>query len=279
MDGPVTPRISADQERQFYDAAYAVHRHAPDHALRIDRPTMLRELTEPDGSFYERRRLYRAVFDELLVEPLVGRSVLDYGCGLGEWGVWMATEGARAALLDLSPVAIEIALRRAAASGVADRVRGFAIDAASLPFVDAEFDLIYASAAVHHTLKYPNALAELLRVLRPGGKLVLAETYGNNPLLNRLRRLRWRWSGQPDEAGEEIILGDRELDWLRPHFRRLEVRPMNLVAMAKRAFRGHFHSPAVRATVGSLEFMDRVLLGMLPGLRRYCGEVLVVAEK
>jgi len=279
MDWPVTPRISVDQERQFYDAAYAVHRDAPDHALRIDRRTMLRELTEPDGSFYERRRLYRAVFDELMSAPLAGRSVLDYGCGLGEWGVWMATEGARTALLDLSPVAIEIALRRAAASSVADRVRGFAIDAASLPFSDGEFDLIYASAAVHHTLKYPNALAELLRVLRSGGKLVLAETYGNNAVLNRLRRLRWRWSGQPDEAGEDIILGDRELDLLRPHFRRLEVHPMNLVAMAKRAFRGHFQSPAVRAAVGSLEFVDRVLLGLLPGLRRYCGEVLVVAEK
>src|SRR5579864_5772115 len=275
----MTSRITVDQERNFYDSAYASHRDAPNHALITNRQSLERDLADPGGLFYERRLLYGAVLRQLLSEQLAGRTVLDYGCGLGEWGVWMATEGARTALLDLSPVAIEIALRRAAASSVADRVRGFAIDAASLPFSDGEFDLIYASAAVHHTLKYPNALAELLRVLRSGGKLVLAETYGNNAVLNRLRRLRWRWSGQPDEAGEDIILGDRELDLLRPHFRRLEVHPMNLVAMAKRAFRGHFQSPAVRAAVGSLEFVDRVLLGLLPGLRRYCGEVLVVAEK
>ena len=138
----------------------------------------------------------------------------------------MATEGAQATLLDLSPVAIEIGLRRASANGVAHLVRGCARDASDLScFADGEFDLIYASAALHHTLKYPNALAELLRVLRPGGRLVLAETYGNNPVLNGLRRLRWRLSRQPDDAGEDIILGDRELGLLRGHFSRLDVTP------------------------------------------------------
>lgn len=273
-------RISADEERRFYDAAYAVHLNAPDHALRIDRRIIERELNDPGGTFYERRRLYGAVLAELLSHPLAGRTVLDYGCGLGEWGVLMATEGANAALMDLSPVAIRIALRRAAASGVGERVRGFAADAASLTcFSDGEFDLIYASAAVHHTLKYPNALAELLRVLKPGGRLILAETYGNNRVLNGLRRLRWRFAGQPQEAGEEIILSDRELDLLRPHFRRIEVRPMNLVAMAKRIFRGRFRLRLVRAFVGLLEAADRLLFALAPGLRRYSGEVLVVAEK
>src|SRR5262249_14947751 len=158
-----------------------------------------------------RRKLYGAVLEQLLSEPLEGCQVLDYGCGLGEWGVLMATEGASVALLDLSPVAIEIGLRRAAANGVAERVRGFARNAADLScFADGEFDLIYASAALHHTLKYPNALAELVRVLRPGGKLILAETYGNNRFLNWLRRCNWRLHRQPEESGEEIILSDAE---------------------------------------------------------------------
>jgi SAM-dependent methyltransferase len=183
-------------------------------------------------------------------------------------------------LLDLSPVAIRIGLRRAAANGVADRVRGFARDAADLRcFADAEFDLVYASAALHHTMKYPNALAELVRVLRPGGKLILAETYGNNRLLNWLRRVRWRLSRQPDDAGEEIILGDRELDVLRLHFRRVEVVPMNLLAMAKRLFRGQFGSPAVRGVMRCLESADAFLSTLVPALQRYCGEALVVAEK
>ncbi len=220
------------------------------------------------------------MLQELLAEPPSGCSVLDYGCGLGEWGVLMATEGARVALLDLSPVAIEIGLRRAAANGVAGLVRGFARDASDLScFRDAEFDLIYASAALHHTLKYPNALAELLRVLRPGGKLVLAETYGNNPILNGMRRLRWRLSRQPEEAGEDIILSDRELDLLRRHFSRVDATPMNLLAMAKRLCRGRFHARPVRAIMGGLETVDFRLLKVFPSWRRYCGEVLVVAQK
>ncbi len=272
--------ITTAQEQQFYDAAYAVHRHTPDHALRTNRESMLRDLNQPGGAFYERRKLYSAVLAELLSEPLAGRVVLDYGCGVGEWGVLMATEGARVTLLDLSPVAIEIGLRRAAANDVGHKVRGYARDASDLScFADGEFDLIYASAALHHTLKYPNALAELLRVLRPGGKLILAETYGNNMILNGLRRFRWRLSRQPEDAGEDIILGDRELDLLRSHFSRVSVTPMNLLAMAKRVFRGRFGSRAVCATIGWLEAIDLWLLNSLPFLGRYCGEVLVVAER
>jgi SAM-dependent methyltransferase len=273
-------RITAQQERAFYDAAYAAHRQAPDDALRTNRDSIRRDLEQPTGAFYERRRLYTAVLRQLLSQPLAGLSALDYGCGLGEWGVLMATEGARVTLLDLSPVAIEIGLRRAAANGAADRVRGFALDAADLHnFADGEFDLIYASAALHHTLKYPNALSELVRVLRPGGKLVLAETYGNNRVLNWLRRARWRLSRQPDEAGEEIILGEKELDLLKAHLRRVEVTPMNFLAMAKRLLRGRFESRLAQTAIRFLESADNLLLGWFPSLRRFCGEVLVVAEK
>jgi len=49
--------------------------------------------------------------------------------------------------------------------------------------------------------------------------------------------------------------------------------------MAKRLFRGHFENGGVRATVRALEGIDAVLLRAAPGLRRYCGEVVVVGEK
>jgi SAM-dependent methyltransferase len=272
--------ITADQERQFYDSQYTQFLRLPDADLACNRRTIEADLANPAHPVYERRKLYLAILRILLAEPAAGISVLDYGCGTGDWGLLLAGEGARVASLDLSEAAIQVVLRRAAASGVEDRVRGFARDASDLScFRDAEFDLIYASAAVHHTLKYPNALRELMRVLRPGGKLVLAETFGNNKLLNAARRWRWQWSGQPDEAGEEIILDDRHLDLLRGQLHRLDVIPVNLLAMAKRLFRGRFQNGGVRATVRALEAMDTVLLRAAPGLRRYCGEVVVVGEK
>ena len=170
---------------------------------------LVKQLNDPSSPLYERQKLYQGVLEALLSEPMKGKKALDYGCGTGEWGVMLATEGAQVALLDLSPVAIEVGLRRARASGVADRVVGYARDASDMScFEDSEFDLIYAGAAIHHTMKYPNALGELLRVLKPGGRLVLAEGYGNNVLLNLARRLRWRISGEPEEAGEGIIFSD-----------------------------------------------------------------------
>ena len=271
--------ITAEQERAFYDLQYSRFSAVPDSALRCDRTAMIAMFNDPGATQYERRGLYLAALKTLLSEPLERCAVLDYGCGPGEWGVFLATEGARATLLDLSPAAIELGLRRARANGVSDRVRGVSRDASDLScFANGEFDLVFANAALHHTLKYANALAELVRVIRPGGKLILAETYGNNPLLNAARRLRALFQGEEEEQGEEIILSDAQVELLRPHFRSVEVSPLNLLAMGKRLFRGRFRSRGVRSLVRSLEAADAVLL-KAPALRRYCGEVIVVAER
>lgn len=267
-------------ERDFYDKVYAAHLGLPDHALVVNRRVLLDQLDNPASTVYERRRLYRAALERLLAEPLEGRNVLDYGCGPGDWGVMMATEGAQVTLLDLSPVAIELGLRHARASGVAGRVRGVARDASDLScFPDGEFDLVFACASLHHTLKYPSAFAELVRVIRPGGRLVLAETLGNNPLLNAARRLRARLAREPVEQGEGIVLTDAEIGLLRGHFRRVEVVPMNLLAMAKRLFRGRFTSAWVRRLLEGLERIDARLLAWRPELGRYCGEVVITAMK
>lgn len=277
MSWPVS--ITAEQEREFYDGIYSRFLNLPDHALVCNRRTLEADLANPAHPIFERRRLYETVLRILLAEPISGRSVLDYGCGPGDWGLMLANEGAQVTFLDLSPIAIELVLRRAAASGVIDRVRGVARNATDLScFADGEFDLIYASAALHHTLKYPNALAELLRVLKPGGAIVLAETYGNNLLLNFARRLRWRLSGEPIESGEEILLCAAHIAALRARVRQVEIIPLNLLAMAKRLFRGRFTSRTVRGFITCLEAIDRQILSAAPFLGRYCGEVILVAR-
>ena len=275
-----TLSISAEQERSHYDRAYGQHLEAPGHALACSRDILLRQIRDPASPMYERRLLYGQVLDELLAVPVNGLTALDYGCGTGEWGVMLATEGARAALLDLSPVAIDVARRRAEASGVLDRVRLCAQDASDLSeFEDGEFDLVYAGAALHHTLKYPNAFAELLRVLKPGGRLVMAEGYGNNRLLSWARRTRQRLAGEPVEAGEGIVLGDAEIRLLEEYMARVDVTPLNLFAMAKRLFRGRFTSPAVRRVMRLLESLDAACFRRFPSTRRLCGEAVIVCQR
>lgn len=272
--------ITADREREFYDANYAQFLKLPAGALVCNRRTIEADLSSPAKTIYERRRLYQAILETLLAEPVANRNVLDYGCGTGDWGLMLAGEGGNVTFLDLSPVAIQVALNRASASGVSDRVRGVARDASDLScFRDEEFDLIYASAAIHHTLKYPHAFEELIRVLRVGGRLVLAETYGNNQLLNLARKMVWRVRGQAEEAGEEIVFNDAHIAMLRTRLKQVDVVPMNLLAMAKRAFRGKFENSAVRATISILESLDIAILKTVPPLKRYCGEVVIVARK
>ncbi|MCS7026534.1 MAG: class I SAM-dependent methyltransferase [Bryobacteraceae bacterium] len=272
--------ISVDEERRFYDAQYEPFLALPDDQLAVNREILLRTLHDPRQPVYERRRMYLAAFEKLVAMPLAQMQVLDYGCGPADWGVWLATEGARVTLLDVSPKAIQLGLKRAAASGVAARVRGVAGDASDLScFRDEEFDLVFASAALHHTLKYPHALEELVRVIRPAGWLVLAETYGNNPLLNAARRLRAWWQNEPREQGEEILFSQREVALLKLQFRSVSIHEFNLFAMSKRLFRGQFHHRSVQFLVALFERLDQVLLTAFPAARRYCGELLLVAQK
>ena len=166
--------ITAADEQRFYDQQYAQFLSLPDDSLKISRATLERDLDDPRHPIYERRRLYKRTLEVLLGIVPKGKRILEYGCGTGDWGLMLATEGADATLLDLSPVAIEVVERRAAASSV--RIRGVARDASDLScFETGEFDLIYANAALHHTLKYQGARDELIRVLKPGGHLVLGD--------------------------------------------------------------------------------------------------------
>ena len=272
--------ITAQQERDFYDQQYQRFLALPDDALAINRAVIEKNIGNPAHPFYERRRLYQATVDELSRQPLAGLRVLDYGCGPADFGLWMATEGAHVTLLDLSPLAIELGLKRAQASGVAHRVRGVAADASSLPMLeDASFDLVFACAALHHTMKYPGALEELARVMTPGARLALCETWGGNPLLNAARAIRAKLQGEREEQGEDIILSHKELELLEPWFDGLQVRHLNLLAMGKRLLRGRFQSAAARATVTALESVDRALLALLPFLEDWCGEAVITASR
>ncbi|HJT86927.1 MAG TPA: class I SAM-dependent methyltransferase, partial [Bryobacteraceae bacterium] len=235
-------------------------------------------LGNPAHPFFERRRLYRAAMRALEEEPFPGKQVLDYGCGPADFGLWMATEGACVTLLDLSPAAIELGLKRAAASGV--EVWGVAADASRLEmFGAAEFDLVFACAALHHTLKYPGALAELARVMKPGARLVLCETWGANPLLGAARKVRAVLAGEREEQGEEIILSGAELRMLEPSFEHVRVEFHSLFAMGKRLLRGRFQSVWARAAMRGLESLDSATLAVLPFLRNWCGEAVITARR
>jgi 2-polyprenyl-3-methyl-5-hydroxy-6-metoxy-1,4-benzoquinol methylase len=271
--------LTAAQEKSYYEQQYARFLELPAGDLRFTPGTFLADLRNPRKEVFERRILYTATLDALGALNLQGKRALDYGCGTGDFGLWMATaEGASVTFLDLSENAVAVCLKRAQASGVGGRCDGEARDAADLScFGNATFDVIFGCASLHHTIKYPGAWNELLRVLKPEGSLVLTETFGNNPLLNTLRRWNWRRTCLPDEQGEDVIFNDQHVAILRDAFCEVSLHPMHLMGMAKRAVRGRYHRWPVRALMGALLQTDKVLLALLPFLKRHCGEVLVIA--
>jgi arsenite methyltransferase len=112
--------------------------------------------------------------------------VLDVGCGRGLMMVAAAkrlTNGQAVGIdlwrtedqADNSP---EAAQANARAEGVAERVRVDTGDACKLPYQDESFDLVLSHWAIHnldHASDQQRALNEMLRVLRPGGVLVIAD--------------------------------------------------------------------------------------------------------
>jgi SAM-dependent methyltransferase len=95
------------------------------------------------------------------------RSVLEIGVGLGADHERFAAAGAQLCGIDLSARAVQHARRRLAASGHDSLL--LVGDAECLPFADGAFDVVYSWGVIHHSPDTPAAVAEIYRVLRPGG--------------------------------------------------------------------------------------------------------------
>ncbi len=96
-----------------------------------------------------------------------GERVLQVDCGPGWLPEMMQARGAQVVATDLSAVAVD----RARARGV--DARQFDIDGGSLPFEGAAFDVVVSDSQLEHRVDAEHALDEMVRVLRPGGRLIL----------------------------------------------------------------------------------------------------------
>ena len=114
--------------------------------------------------------LDRALLAALIEQTPHGTTVADLGCGPGHVTGWLAAHGAGAVGIDLSAGMIEVARREQ--PGAEFRVG----DLLSLPAADGEFGAVVAFYSIVHLGpgELPGALAEMHRVLRPGGLALLA---------------------------------------------------------------------------------------------------------
>jgi ubiquinone/menaquinone biosynthesis C-methylase UbiE len=130
-----------------------------------------------------KHRIWRHELDRL---GLAGdEQLLDLGCGRGAVLIEAARRlprgravGADLWTNDQSGNRADATLANAAAAGVADRVEVHTADMTSLPFADNSFDVVTSALAIHNIPTQQDryrALDEALRVLRPGGQLLIAD--------------------------------------------------------------------------------------------------------
>jgi ubiquinone/menaquinone biosynthesis C-methylase UbiE len=101
-------------------------------------------------------------------------TALDLACGAAHVAEEIAPHVRQVVGVDLTAALLDIAATRLAGAGVANVLlqRG---DAANLPFVDGSFDLVVCRAAMHHFPDPGAVLAEMARVCRAGGRVVVSD--------------------------------------------------------------------------------------------------------
>jgi len=121
-------------------------------------------------------------------------AVLDLACGPGVVTAAVARLATSVVAFDATPAMLDKARKRCAEAGLENVVfrQG---DAATLPFEKGEFDTVVTRLAIHHFEAPSRVLAEIFRVLRPGGRLVIAdvvasEDAGEAALQNAIENLR-----------------------------------------------------------------------------------------
>jgi 2-polyprenyl-3-methyl-5-hydroxy-6-metoxy-1,4-benzoquinol methylase len=96
-----------------------------------------------------------------------GKQVLEVGCGMGGMAMLWAKRGARITACDLNPVAIEQTTRRFELFGLQGQIQQE--DGNQLSFASESFDYVYSWGVLHHSPNLERSIAELFRVLKPGG--------------------------------------------------------------------------------------------------------------
>lgn len=106
------------------------------------------------------------------------RDVLDVGCGVGHWGMLLASvmpEHVRVTGIDRESRWVDEASGRARARGLEGRFSYRQGEAQRLPFPDDSFDLTTCQTVLIHLADPSAAIAEMMRVTRPGGLVAVAE--------------------------------------------------------------------------------------------------------
>ena len=121
--------------------------------------------------------LQTVIEDYALAAPM---HVLDAGCGSGTKSLLLAERGFTVTGIDVSPEMLDKAGEKAAEAELQDLTSFQSVNLVSLSFDDATFDVVLCWGVLMHIPDIEGALAQLARVLKPGGLLIVSEGNRNS---------------------------------------------------------------------------------------------------
>ena len=262
-------------EQEFHDSLRKVHdddhvadtRWSPELEVTIKNNPMWSNM-----KYYAVERKSRTIVLDWFKENCKGRQVLDYCCGNGDDGVFIAQHGAREVTgIDLSGTSIDNCSKKAHNLGLTN-ITFKVMDAEALDFRDKTLDVVTEYGALHH-VNLNKAYSEMARVLKPDGKAICVEALGHNKIIHLYRKLtphlRTEWEA-------EHILRKKDIELARKYFNKIEIVGFfHLFTLGAVPFR---NLPGFNTILRILEILDTVLLKM-PIIKWQAWQVVYVLSK
>lgn len=216
-----------------------------------------------------------------------GKKVLELGCGFGEASVYLAKKGAEVTASDLSGGMLELAEKTAESHGV--KIKTVKCSADQLPFSDHSFDIIYAANVFHH-VDIQATLKECRRVLKRKGILVSYDPVDYNPVIKIYRKMASdvRTADEHPFKRSDIRLFQKyfskvryEGKWFFTNLIFLKFYFVDRIDPGKERYwiRRLTKHKELEPLYRRLEKADRMILRILPCLKWWCWNMVVIARK
>lgn len=249
--------LRKQQEKEFHDKIRTVRGDTQVTATRWSPELEYTIKTNPlwrNMKYYSIEKKSRDMVLNWFKENCRGKRVLDYCCGNGEDGIFIAQNGAREVIgIDISDVSIENCRISAKKHGVQPITSYYIRDAEATGFPDNYFDVITEYGALHH-LDLEKAFAEMQRLIKPDGKIICNEALGHNLLIHLYRKftpsLRTSWE-------VEHIMRKKDFKVAARYFEKIDIYFYHLFTLGAVPFRKTGFFPAL---LNFLEKLDKVVL-------------------
>lgn len=201
---------------------------------------------------------------------LSSKILLEIGCGTGWLSVILAKRGATVHGIDISPKSVSVASVNAKIHDVSKSIHFRVMSGHKLDYEEDFFDLVYGLSILHH-VNIDDMVREVWRVLKPGGRAIFMEPFGNSQLFQSIRKYI-------------PIPIDDDIKHPRPPLRYKDLIPFHILFFKCKVTEFQLLMRLERITSSQrfldvLAKVDEWILRKLPFFRAYARHIVIQVEK